>query len=537
MLKNVKLTYQFFVLYSFLSLLLLLLCGYALFVIHDYEETLLTVDREYLPLARTVSEVARHQVDQTLRFNEILLYARINDREKFEVSNERFVQAGKRVGDEILEGRNTAQRGIDAAQSESKLKALDAIKTLLKGIEKTHGDYEHLGALLIRAVYRYDFLLKNKYLKSGDHIAGEEEAIKHAAFLKTTLSALEDETRRLEGGIKESMERVKQLSRTLAADATQQKKRAFNRIGPLLFFALAGGLLLVMVIARAYNTRVSGKERLIGQAVSHFSGLLIYFKQALQAIGPSAQRLEQGLAQQNTAVGGAADDVQALLQLAENALQLFPQFQILTNEKRNALDKTDRLVKQLNTDASDMLQMGIETKRIIQTLKDRIVHINMLATNASAEAVRSEATRSFSVFTQEIMDVSRSTASLTETLAHRIDDAIKGIHADHTHVEQTHRSFSDVIDLARKEENVLSSTVMTTQKQSDLLKNIRGVVFAAHANVRDGVALLGPLRSAVDTAQTRTDAAQVALEQLLVRCASTMTTVKGLSDLPPSERQ
>ena len=62
MFKRLRLTFHLFILYGFLCVFLLSLCGYALFVIRDYERTIVSVDREQLPLARIVAACAARAI-------------------------------------------------------------------------------------------------------------------------------------------------------------------------------------------------------------------------------------------------------------------------------------------------------------------------------------------------------------------------------------------------------------------------------------------------------------------------------------------
>lgn len=514
MFKKLRLTFHLFILYGLFASFLLLLCGYCLFVIHDYEGTVRAVDQEQLPLGRAIAEISRHQLDQVLRFNEVLLFARVSDREKFEISNEGYVQAGKRMGDDILEGRNIAQKGIDAATYESRLKEFDTIKTLLKGIEKAHGDYEHLGALLIRGIYQYDFLLKNEYFASGDHVAAEAEATKHVTFMNATLSAMEDETRRLENGIKEAMERVKQLSQTLASDAKQQKERVFNRVLPLLFFALSSGLLLVFAITRVQKNREHSKNQLMDQSLLTLSDVLAQLQSAFQVLEPSSQQLEKNFSLQRDSFGDTVASLRDMMRLSEGQLQLSLQNQSLATAKKNLLEQTNLLVQQLNKDAGSMLEFGLETGKIIRKLRESMIQVNVMATNASAEALRLEATRSFSVFTEEIKELSRSTALVSETVSGRMDDAIKGIRADHLHASQTYEKFLEVVGLAGKENLLLEEATATTQDQAVLLRKLQSMTTEVDLALQASGPLMDQMKTARNTAQSKVGIALDTIEKI-----------------------
>ncbi|MEO5364656.1 MAG: hypothetical protein H7838_13705 [Magnetococcus sp. DMHC-8] len=510
MFKKLQLTFHLFTLYGLLGVFLLVQGIYCLFIIDSYDETIRAVDREQFPLSRVVTEITRHQLDQTLRFNEVLFFARVGDREKFEVSNEKFVQAGKRFGDEILEGRNIAQKGMEMARSEARLKEIDAIKTLLKGIEKSHSDYEHLGALLIRGIYQYDFLSKSDNVLSEGQVAAEEEANKHMAFLKTNLSALEDETRRLEGGLKDVMERVKQLPQFLAIDSGRQRDQALRLVLPWTLFALAGGVLLVLFIARIQQDREQDRNRVTGQALHLLTDALGRLQQAFQEWGMPGQQLEQLLAGQQGACGQAVILMQQLIGLSDTVLLLVEQLHTMTGEEQQALKQAGQLIQQLNKGAELLLEIETETGRTIRQLRDTTRQINLLATNASAEAFRSDATRSFAVFTEEIKELARANVVAAEAVANRTDDAIKHIRTDQLHVSQTHRRFASVTELAGREVALGGRMADLLRQQPALLRVVQEAVVGAHAALQASGPLVEQTRSAWQSAQARLDSAQEA---------------------------
>lgn len=511
MFKKLQLTFHLLTLYGLLGTVLLLLVGYCLFVIHSYDETIHAVDREQFPLSYTVTEIARHQLDQTLRFNELLFFTRTGDREKFEMSNGKYVQAGKRLGDELLEARNIAQKAMDMSRAEARWKEIDAIKTLLKGIEKAHGDYEHLGALMIRAIYQYDFLSKTDTLATGDHVSAEEEAGKHIAFLKSNLSALEDETHRLEGGIKDVMERVRQLPQTLAVDSARQRDQVFQRGVPLLFFALAGGLFLVFVIVRVQAERERSRHQLTGQSLALLSDALGQLQRLIQEWEPATQSMEQVLVGQESSLGGVVEELRGLVFQADAAATQAEQVLALHGEEQQVLEQAGQLIQQVNKGADLLLASGTETGRAIQHLREVTVQINLLATNASAEAVRSEATRPFSVFTEEIKELSRANAQVAETVVNQTVDALKHIRTDQIHSGQTRRRFVTVLELAKKEGDLLARMAELLRRQPVVLRAVQGVVTTAHGTLQSSAPVLKQAQTARQSAQLRIKGVQEAV--------------------------
>ncbi|MBF0461191.1 MAG: hypothetical protein HQL87_07330 [Magnetococcales bacterium] len=511
MFKKLQLTFHLLILYGLSGIFLLLLSVYCLFVIYNYNETIHAVEREQFALSHTVTEMARHQLDQVLRFNEVLLFARMGDREKFEVSNEKYVQAGKRLGDEILEGRNMAQKGMEMARSEAKVKEIDAIKTLLKGIEKAHGDYEHLGALLIRGIYQYDFLSKSESFASGGPMLAEEEANKHMAFLKGNISSLEDETRRLEGGIKDVTERVKQLSQTVTIDSERQRNQAFNSVLPLTFFSLASGLLWIFFMVRMQKEREQSRNKLTGQALGLLSDALTRLSQVVQEWEPASQQLERRVTVHRESLGPVVTDLQQLVVLADAVLALTEQMHGLLGEEQQALEQADLLVQQLNKEAKKLLETETETGRAIRHLRDTCLQINLLATNASAEACRSEATRSFAVFAEEIKELARANVLGAEAITNRTDDAILHIRLDQQHTDQACRRLAGVVELARKDLELFGKMVAMIQKQPGMLRVVQGTVVEGYTSLQACQPLLEQAQAARQAAPLRIKMAQEAM--------------------------
>ena len=511
MFRKLHLTFHLFILYGVLGISLLSLCSYCLFVISDYDKTIHTLDRDQLPLARIIAEISRHQLDQTLRFSELLLFSRINDREKFEISNEGYIQAGKRLLEEVEEGKMFSQKAMDMAESTTRSTELDAIKTLLKGIEKAHGDYEHVGELLIREIYQNDFLLKNEWLVSGDLVAAEEATTKYISLLKTNISSLEDETHRLEGVIKETVERVKQLSQFLAIDARNQKNRTTNGVLFVLFFVLSVGFLLVFAIASIQKQREKNKNSLTSQALALLSDTLTQLQTNFQKLESSSTQLEKSFIEEKDSFGDAMSNLQKMMYLSEENRQLSEQITSLNIDKNRALKQTNLLVNQLNEDAGKMLESEVETGRIIRNLKATVGQINLLATNASAEASRLGMGGSFSVFTEEIKNLSQAVVLVVEKVMHRMDDSIKGIHSDRLHAIRTHQQFSEVVEIARHEVDLLEKNLATTQKVHVLHQGVQRVVTGVNKALQTNVPLLDQMKTSRDLAKTQVESARDAV--------------------------
>ncbi|WP_130472410.1 methyl-accepting chemotaxis protein [Candidatus Magnetaquicoccus inordinatus] len=503
MFKKLQLTVHLLTLYGVLVFFLLAVGSYALLVIDRYDETIHAVDREQFPLAHIVTEMTRHQLDQVLRFNEAMFYARISDREKFEVSNEKFVQAGKRFSDEVLEGRNVAQKAMDLAHSEARIKEIDAIKTLFKGIEKSHSDYEHLGASLIRSIYQYDFLSRSEGFTSADPMSGEEEANKHFATVKNLLSGLEDEVRRLEGGIKDVTERVKLLPQNVALDSERQRDRFFYRVLPMMGFAMAVGILLLFITVQVQKDREAQRYKLLTQSLDQLADSLQQLQITVEGSEPLSQQLFQVMGEQRPAVSRALKDMQQMVLDADSLHIYSGQMQDVVSQTVQGLQRMEGLIQSLHQDAERMLATESETGRALRQLKDTTLQINLLSTNASAEAMRSEATQPFAVYSDAIKELAHINLTMAESIANRTYDTIRRIQIDQERAEQTQDRFSQLVGLLSRERELFDKIVGMMQQQPILFREVQDMVSGVNGAFTLGMPLMEQVKSGWQVASIR----------------------------------
>ncbi len=508
MFKKLKLSIHLYSVSALLGGITLFLCGYALVIIQSYEETIRDVDSKNIPLTTALSEISRHQLEQTLRMTEILLQARVGNREKFEIANEGYIQAGKRLADNLLEGRNIAQKGLDVAESEAELKELDAIKTSIKEIEKAHGDYEHLGATLVRGIYQYEFLTKNAQLKSGDHLSAEENEVKHIAFLQSTLSTLEDETRRLETNIKNALEKVKNLSQTLSLDATAKKEQAFKVIVPALLFSVVLGGLLILAIIKVHGDRQLEESKALETSKVTLVRAVDRMRTASRTLDGTGKQIEENINKQAEVFEKGVEEMDELVRTAESNLHESAMATTLMEEGGESIDETGQWVTQVNEDADEAMRIAENLAKSSRRIKEAILQINMLATNASAEASRSEATRGFVIFTEEMKNVTRAAVQEAEKMSDLLEGTLKEIHSEHRHARATRRQFGDILKIVERTRSVLVNLAGAIRRQSELVRSVKQSNAEVQGAFQSNLYLLNELSGARSTIRSQISVAR-----------------------------
>lgn len=511
MFKKLRLSFHFSVLYGILGISLIGMFVSFFVVVERHGEVISEVDHVHFPLARTVAEIARYQMEQSLHLNALLLAARIEDQERFELANAAFVKAGKRLMDEMIVGRSTIQKGMDTAQSNTLLDAFKRVSALFATFKKAHVAYETVGKSLVRHVFEYDFLSKQAFLLSGDAIAAEEEAAKHVAAVGQALVDQEKTIRRLGTGLQAASEQIKQLSQTLALQAKQDKRVVLSLVAPVLLAVLVAGLVLVVVFTRLYSDQEKRNNRLTSQAMDMLSGALKQLYTTCRVMGPSSQRLDQTIASQQGVVENVFTLLTDLLRLSKQTFVSSEKYHALIREKEVAMQQTGALIGKLHDDMGDVLEAGVEGQRAVRALRDGMVRIDMLASHAHAEAVRSEATGSFSVFTQEIKALASANVTHAAEVSRQVDETVKGGHADRLRIIQINQKFSDMVVCANQEAKLCRKMAALGVRQDQMLQTVQRATEETQAAFKISMPLLKQLDAAGKTLKERLEVANNAL--------------------------
>ncbi|MBF0109523.1 MAG: hypothetical protein HQL76_10130 [Magnetococcales bacterium] len=447
MLEKLRFTHHLQILFFAVALPVLAVLTIALMAAEEWTDTLNRLGGLDLPLSRIIGVAAREHLGQGIEFNKVLLNARIGNREKFELANDSFIQYGKRIGDTLLEGRNITQRRLEREGDPERMRAVDAIKTTLKEIEKLHGDFEHLAATLIRGIYQYEFLMKPELMKNGDHVAIEEEEARQVASLAKSLSAMEDETNRLENKIKDGIEQIEGLSQTLVADTASARISFYKILVSIIFSLLAVLFFLGILIERIHERRALARE-------TEYRTLSGQVEETIRGVLPTIRRMEQMVQvvhdqkrQQSGWIVGMGKHLNAIQRMIEDNIATARGFQEQLNHREGLLRQAEKKITVLDREAREALIASRETVKVIRSLKNRLMQINMLTTHASAEAFRNEATRGFSVFTDDIREHAQKSAEEAELVAELLEHHQGKVGNDTETVKEIRGRIDELIDL------------------------------------------------------------------------------------------
>lgn len=590
-LKTTTLSTRVIALVSFLLIMLLLVSAFALLTIHHLEQEVVEMAEEEIPLMRVVAKMTEYQLDQAMRFGEILQYGQFGVKDKFEEEIQDFLEAGQRLNDVIKEGRKLAQHGIEIAKTAAEQDSFERIMKSLEIIEKEHGDYEHHSEAMFQdiMIHRLNETNTSKntqeaHIESQQHCDGltlkqVQEVLKQRQFYTKTidgswgestavavkryqadhselnntgildtatcqvlmshhheikginaatppakpptaqeelleqLEIMEQETKHIEEEFEELLALVDQLTRTLTREAENEQQRAFAILIPLALFSVLGGLFISVLV-------ISTTVMPLKQAIKTLSDGAEHVSVASQQIATTSEYLSDKVVEQASSVEQISASVEQVAQLSQHNNEVAAQGHSLIEQLNELIQQAETHIHDLNQSVNGLNAFGNQIGQTIKLLNDMAIQVNLLATNATVEATRHEASQGFGIFTAEIKNLSQKSVDRTREIDEFIDHARTDLKKGYELTENTQKTFSQVV-LVVKQLTQLVAEIMTDSKQQahsiseiNTVMNTLGNVTHANASSAEESAAAGQsLNEQAQIMQTVVDELVVLVER------------------------
>ncbi|MEO5331843.1 MAG: hypothetical protein H7839_07445 [Magnetococcus sp. YQC-5] len=469
MLKNTKLSTHLLIVLCFVELVSLIMGTLMLRVTSRIEHRLIELDTQDLPLVLAVSEAARQQMDQTLRMNEVLLYAEMDDRQNFEIANEGYIHAGKRLTNVLIEARHISQKGLEAPESDAVRNQLERIKSVLGDLEKIHGSFEHLGGSIIRGQFKYRFLTKAGIITGNATQTLEEAEKEYLQILGKSISDLDDETKRLEGKLKEAFYVTKDLIQNLGVHARSEHKLAWTIFILSMVIFTIGGLVLLLAVYKIHEDKSQEIRNAIRKLAQPFREKADSLLKTSIRLDQALTHLSQNSSQLTETSRHFVTTLTTLESLADQTAQSTVETKTLVNTNEHKVGDAKRSIQIFGEVSIRSRTWGEKLKKAASHLGQVMIQMNLMATSASAEASRLEATRSFIVFTNEIKELAQKALHSVEGIGEQAETSVMDLQTGHELVEKTSKTFQELADALSRLKTGAESVRETAKQQSALV--------------------------------------------------------------------
>ena len=154
---------------------------------------------------------------------------------------------------------------------------------------------------------------------------------------------------------------------------------------------------------------------------------------------------------------------------AENANQA----SILTNNARDAAEKGNTEMKQLNSAMSEITESSRNISKIIKVIDEIAFQTNLLALNAAVEAARAgRHGKGFAVVAEEVRNLAARSASAAKETAELIENSIKVVENGSMLAEKTNRVLSEIMTGAVKAADIVGEISTSSNEQAQAISQI-----------------------------------------------------------------
>ncbi len=423
MFKYISQRVQVLILFLFVSVSGVLGGTIALGVLHHRDNMLSDVKSRHLPLSNIIAEMSAQQITQVLRYNEILLFARTGNRERLEISNEAFINAGKQFVNIVIEGENIAQKGVEHARSAAERKTFGDIKTQLSELEKVHTDLQYQSSIIVRSIYQHDFLNRAKMLSAmnnPDQGAAQVDDSSHHMFIEKMFSRLEDETKLLENLLKNLRRTTESLPSPTFRKAASLSSWAWSGALPLLVVSFFGGLGILIIIWMTMESTRKKEQNTLREHSSALHDTIDRLADSARVTDRAHQEISNNQEHQISVVSdllAVPDAAQAHAKTGHMAVDPRQTASEALVFAENARQTAGVIIKRMQNLRKSVREAGHNTEEL-QKLGEKLNHlaiqIGVLATNASAEASKSADNSAFVHYADELRDLSKVSSQTTE---------------------------------------------------------------------------------------------------------------------------
>ena len=515
MLEKMKLSTHLLILFLLLEGIALILGVLSLGTIQRLNGRINNLDAEDIPLILAISEVAKEQLNQTLRINEIFLYGEVDNRERFEFANNGFINAGKRLTNVLIEARHITQKGLENPTSTLEKQQLDATKTVLGEYQKIHGSFEHLSGIIIRNQYKYRFLTRAGIITGNKNQTLAEAEANYVKKLGKNISDLDDETKRIENKLKEAFHITKKMVQDLALQSAKERNVAFTIFFLAITIFTVGGFFLTLNVGKIHQRRVT-KEK------DHQQTLISPFKE-------KAELLEQITRQLKILIRKAANNndkqidwskasdmaLATLITLVSDNARISTETMLLSQESQQKTKYSDESMQAFKELSTRSMALANRIQKGLSHLVQTVMQVKLLATSASAEAMRKNSSQGFIVFTDEIKELAQNSAKAIEVISDLVERDIKEIESRHDKVTSARQMLAEIVESTTRLASDANQIEITSHKQSGLIHKLQEESALIHHSVSNNAQLLHDGGEMCQTLRSYTTLFLTTLDQLV----------------------
>jgi len=221
-------------------------------------------------------------------------------------------------------------------------------------------------------------------------------------------------------------------------------------------------------------------------------------KEMISGISTASQSVAESASQQAAAIKQTSSSLEGLESMTQKNNQTAQEANgLMQVAKEKAIDAKESM-SSLNDFMEAISKSSEKISKIVGTIDDISFQTNLLALNAAVEAARAgEAGAGFSVVAEEVRNRAMRAAQAASDTGTLIKDTVERLKTSTTKVNQTSRTFSQVVESANKVAGSMDEIASASQEQSSGLHQITQTVNEVDRGIQQNASTAEELASSV----------------------------------------
>lgn len=456
---------------------------FAIIKINSIGSEITEIEKEDLPLTKTISDIEIMQLEQSLimekmfKYNEMQLKG-MDVHQKIKESVSQFNKLNQKINTRVDNGLDLAKKAFEHSTNEKSQQEYYNVHEKLKNIRDEHGGYEKAVLIIVNKI------LNNK-----------------AANIYEELEQIEKEERELEHKLKEFLYEIEEFTHDSADIAEKDEKQAL-----IVLIIISALTVILSAVVIFYIIKVIRIDLMM--PISNIIEELIQaseqtFTSSSQLAG-SSQELASQSSEQAASVeesttslselsemannnSDIAESVKRELKLVNNAVdsasssmsELKKEISQLRESMNQSKESMDNLTLSMNnltkgmdsikTSTDKVMETSHKTSEIIKVIEEIAFQTNLLALNAAVEAARAgEAGMGFAVVADEVRALAQNAGSAAKEIGELISDSIDNTKKSFDSTQEGYNLLVEVNSSIEKSYEQIESSFKITEKSFDL---------------------------------------------------------------------
>lgn len=214
----------------------------------------------------------------------------------------------------------------------------------------------------------------------------------------------------------------------------------------------------------------------IKRTIQTISGAAEGVTTASHEIASASQSLADEATNQAASIEETSASISEITTVAEENATTAVKSNQLIDKTNKIIEDTSRAMTEVESITGEIKVFGEEIEKVIKSLNDSTIQINLLATNASVEATRNEATQGFAIFTKEIKHLSQDIVHVTNKAGALVQNSVDNIKKNYVLTDKMKHQFDEIVAVANQLKGFSENISEASQQQSHRVSEINTAI-------------------------------------------------------------